>query len=374
MSESASNFRWWGSTVAGAGPGSRSRRENRRRLRPGLMQLEERRLLYAYVVNTVADGPQQGTLRRAILSENTIPGNNTVEFDPTVFSTPQTITLTQGPLDLNNMIEPEVINGPSAGVTISGGGNTQVFNIESGVTATMTGLTITGGKASYGGGLYNNGTLNLNYCTVAGNEANDDGGGLYNLNGNANLNECTFSQNSAGYYGGGVYNLDEVGLGTNSYAATVVNCTFSGNSAKDGGGLYDSAAGNMFLTFCTVSGNTDTSTGGGVYNANEGNHGGYGLVLDSTIVAGNTNTSQCPTTLTGTGGARGNNNLIGTGGYDGLDPVGSGNQIGVADPLLGQLGDDWWADRDHCAGTQQPGHRSGRKWYRNDRSAWLLAA
>ena len=57
-------------------------------------------------------------------------------------------------------------------MTVSGGGAVEVFDIAKNVTATISGLTITGGSTSgNGGGLYNDGTLTLTGCTVSGNSA-----------------------------------------------------------------------------------------------------------------------------------------------------------------------------------------------------------
>ena len=57
-----------------------------------------------------------------------------------------------------------------------------MFQVDAGVTASISGLTITGGNAAgNGGGLYNyGGTATLTNCTVSGNSATASGGGLYN--------------------------------------------------------------------------------------------------------------------------------------------------------------------------------------------------
>ena len=49
----------------------------------------------------------------------------------------QTITLTQGQLELSNTSGTETITGPAAGVTVSGGGLSRVFQVDSGVTADL---------------------------------------------------------------------------------------------------------------------------------------------------------------------------------------------------------------------------------------------
>ena len=183
--------------------GRRSRRNRRIFTLEGL---EERVVLsptiYSptiYAVNLTTDnGPTSagsgsgttGDLRYVInlADHNSNAGGSIIEFDSTVFATAQTITLSSssglGTLNLSETAGPEVINGPTAGVTVSGDQAVGVFQVSSGVTATLSGLTITAGSATgatnqNGGGLYNDGTTTLTDCTVSGNSA-DSGGGLYN--------------------------------------------------------------------------------------------------------------------------------------------------------------------------------------------------
>ncbi len=94
-----------------------------------------------------------GSLRQAILDANAQGGAETITFDPTAFATPQTINLTSGQLELSDTTGTETITGPAAGVTVNGGGTSRVFQVDANVTATISGLTITGGNAGNGGGL-----------------------------------------------------------------------------------------------------------------------------------------------------------------------------------------------------------------------------
>ena len=71
-----------------------------------------------------------GTLRWAVGQANTARGAETIDFDSTVFNTPQTITLTGTQLELSNTTGTETIRGPAAGVTVSGGGLSRVFQVE----------------------------------------------------------------------------------------------------------------------------------------------------------------------------------------------------------------------------------------------------
>ena len=90
-------------------------------------------------------------------------------------------------------------------------------------------------------------TLTLDGSTISGNSATN-GGGVYNY-GMATLTNCTISDNSATYGGGG-------GVWDKGTAATLAieGCTISGNYAVGGGGLYNDGA--MTLTDSTISGNS----------------------------------------------------------------------------------------------------------------------
>jgi len=125
--------------------------------------LEDRVLLSgptAYTVNLTTDSGtgsgNTGDLRYVINQANVDPNpsGSVITFSPTVFATPQTITLspTLGALDLSEAAGPEVIQGPGPSlVTISGGQADGLFHVDSaaetatGTTATLSGLTIAAG-------------------------------------------------------------------------------------------------------------------------------------------------------------------------------------------------------------------------------------
>ena len=113
-----------------------------------------------------------------------------------------TITLTTGQLSISKNL---TITGPGADIlTISGNNASRVFNIGSGVTVTISGLTIANGNDTTGGGIRNLGTLTVNNCTVSSNDAVGNGGGIANHSHLTAIN-CSLSANSAGASGGGVY-------------------------------------------------------------------------------------------------------------------------------------------------------------------------
>ena len=101
-----------------------------------------------------------------------------------MFKTPQTITLNGTRLELSDKTGTEKITGPKAGVTVNGGGNSRVFLVDPNVTASISGMTITGGNAGSddGGGLDNFGTLTVSNSVFSSNSA-FGGGGLYDESG-----------------------------------------------------------------------------------------------------------------------------------------------------------------------------------------------
>jgi len=136
-------------------------------------------------------------------------------------------------------------------------------------TAALDGITITGGNANEdyktipihakGGGMFSeSGSPTLTQCTFRGNSAYA-GGGMYNLKySNPRLSNCTFSENSASGNGGGMFNSQS--------SPTLVNCTFSdGYAYNTGGGAFNSG-GSPTFTNCEFTENT-AGSGGGVCNA-----------------------------------------------------------------------------------------------------------
>ena len=118
-------------------------------------------------------------------------------------------------------------------MTISGGGKTGVFQIDSGVTANLSGLTIADGNSGSdsGGGLSNNGgTTTLTDCTFSGNHSTNLGGAIFTSGGNLSLSNCTLASNTAGISGGAI---DAQG------PVTVTSSTFADNQATSGGGAID---------------------------------------------------------------------------------------------------------------------------------------
>jgi len=248
------------------------RRRRLTRLWPEI--LEDRALLSSiFTVTDNSDSPTDtGSLRYAV---NNAPSGSTIEFASTVTSP---ITLTNGVLTIGTKLD---IEGPGANnLTISGNNTTGIFSVTGGTTATIAGLTLTGGISADGGAILNSGTLTVNNCTVTKSTATY-GGGIEN-EGTLAANNCTISNNSAAG-GGGIFN---------HAAATLTNCTIANNSAVNGGGIYNLNPATLSLADCTIAANSATSAGGGVIDTMSAS-----TVLANTIVAGNT--APSPSTSSG---------------------------------------------------------------------------
>jgi fibronectin-binding autotransporter adhesin len=300
----------------------------------------------AIIVNTTSGGvgsdPGELNLRQAVNLANALATADTITFS-SLFDTSQTIALSGGELLVTNQAM-TTITGPGADLlTISGNEASRVFEIRRG-SAELSGLTITGGSAESGAGLYNNnGMLTLANCTISGNtipSTSDSrgGGGLYNYGGTSTLTDCTISENTSYGRGGGL--LQGEGW------LILSGCTVSGNRASmDGGGLGGSVnGGGMSLTNCTVTGNTAGTYGGGLDSPDLDSS----LVLDNCTISRNQcgisgggifsigirNVTWLTNTIVAGNAAAGDaNDAQFSYGYSG-----SNNLVG-GDPLLAPLGD-----------------------------------
>ncbi len=191
----------------------------------------------SFVVNTILDlsGFYTGvtSLRQAIAEASAVASGQAVTFDPTVFATAQTITLTAGPLTPSNTSGKLTITGPAspaARVSISGNSTSRVFQMAaSGMSVEWDNLTITAGLAQDNGvaGAAAGSTAALGGAIV------NNGGNLNFSNGNnLTFNNVTFTSDRAmggagqAAMGGAVYTAG----GTVSF----INCTFTSDTAQGG--------------------------------------------------------------------------------------------------------------------------------------------
>ncbi len=366
--------------------------------------LEQRTLFSTYIVTTNTDdnglvAPTSAgngvfnavTLRDAITAANSSGVSNSISFSPNVFSTQQTITLTNGQFELSNAGNTTTITGPGADLlTIDGNGLSRVLQVDSGVIATISGITVTGGNSTgqsttVGGGILNQGTLALTNSTISGNTTPSLGSAVYSSD-VMTFNYCTVTGNTGSY---SVLNTGALMVSINSSftantsgidnsgSLTLVNSTVSNNqggpalfnqaflsidastisgnsgtgisnnganlpvellmadstiSNNDGVGVDNSSATNadiVDVTDCTISGNT----GGGFANGVTGNVNAISGIY-GTIISGNT-VSNAADDLDGAV-VTGNHNLIGVDNSGSFTNGVAGNLVGV-NPMLGAL-------------------------------------
>jgi hypothetical protein len=255
-------------------PVTRSRSAKSRRHVSPAEALERRTLFSTIVVTSPTDSvdtapfnPQRLTLRDAITLANAATTPTTITFafnnqyvDPVTGLLPTTIQLTQGTaLAITNSqaTAPITIAGPTTGMTLDAVFSTNVFTIASGTTVDMFNLTL----INAGSAIDNSGRLTLYSSIVTGNSAsggtaNPDGGGLYNeAGGDATLLDDTFSSNSADL-GGAVYNAGNLNATDSTFSNN--NATGNAGAGASGGAIYAYGGllgGRTVLVNDTISGN-----------------------------------------------------------------------------------------------------------------------
>jgi fibronectin-binding autotransporter adhesin len=296
----------------------RRKRRSRGRCVPRVEVLEDRLAPAVLTVNTWVDETTADSylsLREAINAVNTgtesglsiaeqaqivgtVGSNDTIQFDPSL--TGQTITLDGSELFISQNL---AINGPGANsLTISGGQASRIFEVGSGTTLAISGLTIANGSVhGLGGGILNGGTLTLINSTVT---ASAEGGGIGN-SGTATLINTAVIGNFSEFQGGGIFNVGTLtvidssiagnfgdggsGIFSQFGALTITDSTITGNGGGLDGGGIDNVGGTVTVTGCTLSGNRVGDTGGGIVNINALNSSGGILsvgtmtVIDSTV-------------------------------------------------------------------------------------------
>jgi hypothetical protein len=240
------------------------------------------------VSNLSDDGA--GSLRQAIDDANT----NGIGSDDIVFASGLSGTIDVGSSDNGGLYALTAMNikGPGADkLTLRGGGTNLDYVFYSGTDGgvdgaspgdpvTLSGVTITGGNAaghraaSYtsGGGIWNQDfNLTVSASVIAGNYAQNDGGGIFSADpqGSLNVVDSTVSGNNASSdpnsYGGAILSQSPT---------TIQRSTVSGNTAGgDGGGIYMRQGGAASLTIenSTIANNSSVANspddeGGGAWN------------------------------------------------------------------------------------------------------------
>ncbi len=147
----------------------------------------------------------------------------------------------------------------------NGTGNGTVGGSMSGVIIFGNGSAVgPGGNGGSGGGIYNLGTLELDFSAVCENLSGSggDGGDL-------------FGGESFGFggNGGGIFNAGQLVLSTSTVSSNICGNGATGRTGGSGGGIYNSSinSNSLDLTSCTIALN---STGSGGNGSSDGTGGG----------------------------------------------------------------------------------------------------
>ncbi|MEW5956201.1 MAG: choice-of-anchor Q domain-containing protein [Chloroflexota bacterium] len=204
----------------------------------------------------------QCTLRAAIEEANTLAGSDTINL--TVSGPYQ---LTAGELIVAGEI---ILNGN--GETISSGGLSRIFVVDTGGNLSLNEVTLQDGVGDEGGAIHSRrGSLvNIFNSALINNAATNtpasSGGGINNWGGTVNIVNSTISGNRANAGGGGIANLTVSSAGfvfgtINLTHTTITNNTAdfdsSGNSGHDGGGVFTFGVLNIKNTI--IAGNFDNT-------------------------------------------------------------------------------------------------------------------
>jgi predicted outer membrane repeat protein len=251
------------------------------------------------VTNTNNTGA--GSLRQAVLDSNAAAGSDTIVFDAS-FNVPRTITLATS-ISINPATGDSLtITGPGADLlTISGNSTFTLFILESGDTASFSGVTLTLGgfngaiqsvgiltvtnsvfDSNTGGAIENSvSTHSLTVSNSVFNSNTSGNGGAINSNGTLSVTNCAFTNNTAtsssatGLGGGAIYH--------NGTTATITNSTFNGNAetgGSGGGGAISNRSGTMTIADSTFTNNTAVDGGGAISNRSL-------MTIDNSIITGN---------------------------------------------------------------------------------------
>jgi hypothetical protein len=158
----------------------------------------------------------------------------------------------------------------------AGGG---IHSESSSLDISFSGFSANIAQNSYGGGVVCDGIgpypLNVTDCLFFNNHALDDGGGMLLFTAPAYITSCYFLGNTTEGNSGG--------LGCRGPDYTIVDCTFSGNDAGyDGAGFGGFGFTNSSFTGCTFVYNTvyaPLAEGGGIYCGNDS----YFTIMDCTF-------------------------------------------------------------------------------------------
>jgi hypothetical protein len=310
------------------------------------------------VANTNDDGP--GSLREAIAEANANLQDDTIIFDPIIFSSSQTIVLTTGELrvlrDLNlptGTVYSLSIVGPGSDLlTIDANNQSRILFSDYGVDIAINGLTLKHGFAVRGGAIYAKGDVDISNSVITENSAagwtdefgthpEGSGGGIFAVG--IVIHNSTLSNNTASgiVRTHGNPNIGDIGTSGRggavySFGGQFVNCTFNNNIARgissptagegrtgagggfaSGGAIFSEFSGTVinsrFIDNAALAGNGGSVVTVGVLPAGDGGGAEGGAIWSSGMRILNSAFGNNRATA-GAGGVAPNPNWSGNGG------------------------------------------------------------
>jgi hypothetical protein len=252
--------------------------------------LEDRVVPATFTVTNTADAGtgsgNVGDLRYCITQSNATTGPNTIDLTGVT----GTITLTSA---LPGIGQAVTVTGPGASLlTINANSVGGIFSVTTTGTYAFNNVTLTGGRTTASGGAIGAGgvlaaSITVSNCVLQGNSSAGLGGAIGVPFGTLTIMNCTIANNTSAAGGGGVSYYD-------GGSFNVSNCTIVNNVAPEGGGIFadDVAPPTAVVANSTITGNTATNSGGGVF-LYQGTGSGT-LTFDNSIVAGNSATVGGP--------------------------------------------------------------------------------
>jgi hypothetical protein len=232
------------------------------------------------VTNTADSG--FGSLRQAIQDANAaFFSANTIEFSNTsgpgvenfYDGTTRTIIIFGNLPNLSGVSTISIVGPGADKLTVQGGAFSDILGVASSTTASLSGLTLSGGRQALATNFGSQ--VTLNQCAISGNTNTIGFGGAVSNNGTLTINHSTLSGNSAPAGGGAIHNLGTL---------TINQSTLSGNFSSTGSGGAILNQGTLTVRQSTLAENSAPSNnGGGIFHDN--NVGALEII--NTVIAGN---------------------------------------------------------------------------------------
>ncbi|WP_027360161.1 DUF4347 domain-containing protein [Desulforegula conservatrix] len=202
------------------------------------------------------------SLREALATASNSDENVTINFSSDAFTySSHTIVLSGSALNVSGKAGVVItIDGSLAGdVEIDGNNNSGVFNINSGTHAVLKQLSVINGSAQNGGGVANQGTLEIldgSFENCHSETGAGRGGAVFN-SGTVSIDRSFFASNSSLNEGGAIYNSGE---------ASIARSGINDSSSGSGAGIFNTQGATLSVSKTNIESNTATLNGGGIFN------------------------------------------------------------------------------------------------------------